>query len=73
MKETADITVRVGFKRNPKDVFDEIEFASARMIRDGWTVCDSIIEESLGNVHIIFERELTVPCHEGYNNELKYL
>jgi hypothetical protein len=41
-----------------KAVFDEIESITARMVRDGWRMRESFIEECLGNVHLILEREI---------------
>ena len=58
MKETSEKVVRIVLKRNAKDIFDEIEFETAGMIRNGWLLSESVMEESLGNVHLIFEREL---------------
>jgi hypothetical protein len=59
MKETSEKVVRVGLKRKAKDIFDEIEFETAGMIRNGWILRESVMEECLGNVHLIFERELS--------------
>ncbi len=58
MTENAERIVRVGLKRKPKAIFDEIESITAQMVRDGWCMRESFIEESLGNVHLIFEREI---------------
>ena len=59
MKETSEKVIRVGLKRSPKDIFDEIELTAAEMIRSGWILRESVLEESLGKVHLIFERELS--------------
>ncbi|MDD5674130.1 MAG: hypothetical protein PHC61_08210 [Chitinivibrionales bacterium] len=60
MKEKAERVVRVGLQKNPKIVFDEVEQITAEMIRDGWKLSDSCLEEGLGNIHLLFERELIV-------------
>jgi hypothetical protein len=58
MKENAERIVRVGLKRKPKAIFDEIDSITAAMVRNGWIMHESMIEETLGNVHIIFQREV---------------
>jgi hypothetical protein len=58
MKETTERIIQVGLKRNARKVIDEIESVSARMIRSGWKLQESCMEECLGNVHLIFERDV---------------
>ena len=58
MKETLEHTIKVGFKRKPSEIFDEVDSISATMIRKGYTLANSILEESLGNIHLLFEREI---------------
>jgi hypothetical protein len=58
MKESAERLIEVGFKRDPKVIFNEVEQISAAMIRDGWLLSESFIDESLGNIHLLFEREI---------------
>jgi hypothetical protein len=58
MKENFERTIRVGLKRDPKSVFDEVESATAQIIRRGYLLRESFIEEGLGNIHLIFEREI---------------
>ncbi len=58
MKEIAEHTIKVGFKRRPSDIFNEVDRLSASMIRQGYSLSDSIIEETLGNIHLVFEREI---------------
>jgi hypothetical protein len=60
VKESAERTVKVGFTRSPKKVFDEIDFIIAEMVRQGWVFVDGMIEEGLGFAHLFFERELEV-------------
>jgi len=58
MKECAEKIVMLGFKRDPKKVFDEVDMVSATMIRDGWVLKDSCVEDGLGKIHLFFEREI---------------
>jgi len=60
MKESIEKIVMVGFSRNPKKVFDEVEMTTAEMIRQGWTLRDSVLEEGLGKIHLFFEREIDI-------------
>jgi hypothetical protein len=57
MRECTERIVKIGFKKNPKKVFDEIESVTAAMIRDGWTLKDNCTEEGLYAIHLFFERE----------------
>ena len=61
MKECREKVVRVGFTRNPRAVFDEIESVAAEMIRDGWHLQDYCLEEGMGFAHLFFERDLDLP------------
>lgn len=66
MKESAERIVKLGFRRSPKIIFDEVEQVSAEMVRQGWGLKDTLIEESLGNIHLFFEREVSIaPESEG--------
>lgn len=68
MKECVERVVKIGFTRNPKAIFDEIESISARMIREGWQLRDTCMEDGLGYAHLFFERELSaesVPVVSG--------
>ena len=58
MKECVERIVEVGFSRDPKAIFDEVEQVSAEMIREGWILNDSLIEDGLGKIHLFFEREM---------------
>ena len=58
VKECSERVVEVGFTRSPKKVVDQVEQVTAEMIRQGWTLADTCVEESLGNVHLFFEREM---------------
>ncbi len=58
MKECTERIVEVGFSRDAKLIFDEVEQVSADMIRQGWRLNDSFIEDSLGHIHLLFEREI---------------
>ncbi|MBN1127912.1 MAG: hypothetical protein JXA71_02930 [Chitinispirillaceae bacterium] len=58
MKEAAEKIIELGFSRNPKRVVDEVERVTADMVRQGWRLNDTLVEEGLGNIHLFFEREL---------------
>lgn len=58
MRTTAEKIIKIGFKRSPKAIFDEMELVTAEMIRNGWYLKDSCIEDGLGNVHLFFEKEI---------------
>jgi hypothetical protein len=58
MKEAAERIIEIGFSRNPGKVVDEVELVTADMIRQGWKLVDTLVEEGLGNIHLFFEREL---------------
>ena len=58
MKESTEKVVKVGFSRNAKKVFDEVDQTTADMIRRGWTLHDSFMEEGLGKIHLFFERDV---------------
>ncbi len=58
MRESAERVIKVGFRKSPKKVFDEIEQVTAEMIRAGWVLRESCLEDGLGNVHLFFERDL---------------
>lgn len=60
MRESTERIVPVGFTKDPKLIFDEVEKISAEMIRLGWGLYDSRIEEDLGNIHLFFERKITI-------------
>jgi hypothetical protein len=58
MKESAEKVIKLGFRRSPKKVLDEVERVTAEMIREGWTLKETLVEEGLGNIHLFFDREL---------------
>jgi hypothetical protein len=58
VKESAERSVKVGFTRNPKKIFDEIEQVTAEMVRNGWELKDTVMEDGLAYVHLFFERDL---------------
>lgn len=59
VKECTERLVRVGLSREPRRIFDEIESVTAAMLREGWLLQDSCIEEGLGYAHLFFERTLS--------------
>jgi hypothetical protein len=64
MKECTERVVRVGFKRDPKKIFDQVDSITASMIRDGWKLKESCLENGLANIHLFFEREIDVTIEE---------
>lgn len=60
MKEAIEKVIRVGFTRQPKKIVDEVERVTAEMIREGWYLKDSVVEESLGSIHLFFERDIHI-------------
>lgn len=60
MTESTEKIVKIGFKRTPEKILDEVEFVSAEMIRDGWKLKDTCVEDGLGCVHLFFERKINV-------------
>jgi hypothetical protein len=58
MKECAERIIEVGFSRKPKKVVDEMEQVTASMIRNGWRLSESRLEDGLGNVHLFFDRDI---------------
>jgi hypothetical protein len=69
MKEAAERVVKVGFRRSPKKVFNDVELITADMLRQGWKLTDTVIEEGLGNIHLFFERETDSGEAPGANRE----
>jgi len=60
MKETTEKVIKVGFSRKPKKIFDEADAVTASMVRAGWQLTDSYLEESLGFLHLFFERDIII-------------
>jgi hypothetical protein len=60
MRECTERLVKIGFRRNPKKIFDEVEAIAARMIREGWFLRDTMTEDGLGNIHLFFERDISL-------------
>jgi hypothetical protein len=60
MKMSAERIIEVGYKRDPKNIFDEVEQVTAQMIREGWSLSDSCMEDGLGFIHLFFEKEAAV-------------
>ena len=69
MKECTERLVKIGFSRNPRRIFDEIESVTAAMVREGWQLRDSCIEEGLGSVHLFFERTIAAPPETSRKTE----
>lgn len=58
MKECTERLIKVGFIKDPKKIFDEVESVSAEMIRMGWYLKETCIEDGLGYIHLFFEKKL---------------
>jgi hypothetical protein len=58
VKECAERKIRLGLTKKPKVVFDEVDQTSAAMVREGWSLVSSCVEEGLGYIHLFFEREI---------------
>jgi hypothetical protein len=58
MKESVEKIIKVGFKRKPKEIFDEIESTIEAMTRDRWVLKENCAEEGMAAVHLFFEREI---------------
>ena len=58
MKKSVERLVKIGFTRNPRKIFDEIESISAEMFRKGWQLYGSCLEDGLGYAHLLFERDV---------------
>ena len=64
MKESAERVVKVGFRKSPKKVFDEIDQVTAEMVRGGWTLSDTVLEDGLACAHLFFEREIDMDLND---------
>jgi hypothetical protein len=60
VKESSERIIKVGFSKSPRKVFDEIEQVAAEMVRGGWVLIDTLLEDGLGYAHLFFEREINV-------------
>jgi hypothetical protein len=58
MKECTERVIEVGFLRKPEKILDEVEQMTASMLRAGWRLEETRLEDGLGNVHLFFEREI---------------
>ncbi|ERP30849.1 hypothetical protein [Chitinivibrio alkaliphilus] len=60
MRESREYYIKVGFSRDAKDIFNEIEQVTARFIRAGWVLESAIVETSLEHITLFFEREISL-------------
>lgn len=58
MKESSERVVKVGLTRNPKKVFDQVDSVTAEMVRQGWVLTDTVMEDGLAKIHLFFERDI---------------
>jgi hypothetical protein len=60
MREYCEKQITVGFTRDSKKVFDEIEQVVAKMNRENWILDDSVADELLDSVSLMFSREIDI-------------
>lgn len=65
MREYHEKRIEVGYDRNPKKIFDELDSFIAQLIRAGWKIEDTTLDESLGFIDIIYYREITIEEQEN--------
>ena len=58
MLEYKECRIKVGMKREAKDIFDEIECESARFIREGWRLADTVTSDFLDYIDLLFIRDV---------------
>jgi len=58
MLEYKEYRVKIGFKREPKDIFDEIEQTTARFIRNGYFLKETVTNDFLDYVDLLFVRDV---------------
>ena len=58
MRECTEKVVKVGFTKKPGRVLDEVERVTAEMLRGGWSLKETVLEDGLGYLHLFFERDI---------------
>jgi len=58
MLEYKEHRVKVGMKREPKDIFDEIEQETANFVRGGWRLEETVMDDFLEHIDLLFVREV---------------
>jgi len=58
MIEYKERRIKVGMKREPKDIFDEIEQETASFIRGGWRLKETITDDFLEYIDLLFVRDV---------------
>jgi len=58
MLEIKEHRVKVGLSRDAKDIFDEIEQTTARFIRNGWRLKETVTNDFLDYIDLLFVREV---------------
>jgi hypothetical protein len=58
MLEIKEYRIKVGLSREPKNIFDEIEQTTARFIRDGWRLKETITDDFLEYIDLLFVRDV---------------
>ncbi len=60
MREYTEKRIEVGYDRNAKKVFDEIEYVTSQHIRTGWTIESTVLDETLEFIDLIFVRDINL-------------
>jgi hypothetical protein len=58
MLEYKEHRIKVGHKRDVKDIFDEVEQESARFVRQGWRLKETITDDFLEYIDLLFVRDV---------------
>lgn len=58
MRQYQELRIEVGYDREAKQIFDEIDIEMARLFREGWTVEDSILDATLEYIDIIYYKDI---------------
>ena len=60
MKLYREYRIEVGYSRAAKPIFDELDQTVAKLIREGWIVESTNIDDTLGHIDIIYYREIDI-------------
>jgi len=58
MRHYREFRISVGFDRDPKLIFDELDREIARLFREGWNVEDTILDQTLEYFDIICYKDI---------------
>ncbi len=65
MRQYHELRVEVGYDRDAKLVFDEIDLEIARLFRQGWIIEETVLDETLEFIDIICYKDID---SEGWEN-----